>query len=232
MKKLSVFVIGVAMLFCASSVFAEATVVSVKGTAAYNLGGKWLPMQAGMKIRNGAKISTGVKSVVVLKLVNSTVTVQPLSMMKIYEDKLVRDESDTKIAIRRGSIKAEVNTMKEVKTVFKVATPVATSSVRGTEFSIETGPSGTITVVESGAVSVQDTRGQSQIVKSGWQAEKVSDGIQSVVSTGRAPNDFTILNNLTPVEEQWLRQNGGDPNNDIINQAKVQGGLNLDVYWP
>jgi hypothetical protein len=47
---------------------AAISVVSVKGTAAYAAGRNWVPLTAGMQLQEGVKISTGLKSTVVLKL--------------------------------------------------------------------------------------------------------------------------------------------------------------------
>jgi len=163
-------------LFKAAAVMADITVVSVKGTAAYSVGDKWVPMEVGVKIKEGSKVSTGIKSIVVLKLANSTVTVEPLSMMKIYGDKITKDSSDTRIALRRGALKAEVNKMHEVKTVFKVATPVATSSVRGTVQYVSAGPYGTSFATSSGSIAVVSKRGDTRIISGDLQYTQKSAG--------------------------------------------------------
>ena len=178
MKKLfSITGVVIALfLFGVKMAMADATVVSVKGTAAYSVGEKWVPLEVGVKIKQGSKISTGIKSIVVLKLANSTVTVQPLSMMKIYEDKITQDSSDTRIALRRGALKAEVNRMHEVKTVFKVATPVATSSVRGTVQNVATGPYGTTFKASDGSISVESKKGDVRIIKGELQYSQKTSG--------------------------------------------------------
>jgi hypothetical protein len=134
MKRHVLFLLTLSLLlFGAIPLFAAISVVSVKGAAAYSAGRNWVPLAAGMQPQEGVKISTGLKSTVVLKLSRSTVTVQPLSMMKIYEDKATARTSDTRIGLKRGGLRAEVTRGKEVKTVFRIATPVATSSVRATK---------------------------------------------------------------------------------------------------
>lgn len=240
MKKRIVIVIGIIMYFCVGTVFAaDATVVSVKGTAAYNLSGKWLPMEAGMKIKEGAKISTGVKSVVVLRLANSTVTVKPLSMMKIYQDKLVNNTSDTKIAVRRGGVSAEVNRMQEVKTVFKVATPVATSSVRGTVQNITVGYNTTVFTTPSGATEVRNRVGQVRVLSGDLRFEESKNGTGSVVRNREFKNNVAD-SNITPEERLALEHNGEDSPDglggalDMGNALflKSGGGLNLQLSWP
>ena len=67
------------------SAFAEIRVVSVKGTAAYKAGDQWMPLQTGTALAVGTKVSTGVHSNVVIRINNHTVTVEPLTIMKISE---------------------------------------------------------------------------------------------------------------------------------------------------
>jgi hypothetical protein len=115
------------------SAFAEIKVLSVKGAAAYKKGGQWTPLQAGTVLAVGTKVSTGVRSNVVININNHTVTVQPLTIMKISESIEDKTNSTTKIGLRRGSVRTKIARDARIKTVFKVSTPVATSSVRGTE---------------------------------------------------------------------------------------------------
>lgn len=121
--------------------YAEIKVISIKGSVAYKTGAQWTPLYAGATIPVGAKISTGVKSNAVIKINDHTLTVQQLTMIKISENMLDKSSSSTKIGLRRGTVRAKVAKNSRIKTVFKVSTPVATSSVRGTEEIIFYGPS-------------------------------------------------------------------------------------------
>lgn len=134
MKRISIITMIMGMLvFAASYSFAEIRVISVKGTAAYKAGGQWVPLQAGAALTAGTKVSTGVRSTAVIKINNHTVTVNPLTIMKISESRDDATSSNTRIGLRRGSVHAKVARNSRIKTVFKVSTPVATSSVRGTQ---------------------------------------------------------------------------------------------------
>lgn len=154
------------ILFCISSSFAAIRVVSVKGQAAFKTGNQWNQLRSGMGLPVGAKVSTGADSTVVLKIDDHTVTIKPLSMMKIYENSVKKEERNTRIGLRRGSIRARVSREKRIRTTFKVSTPVATSSVRGTEEEISYGPNnGMVVRVIEGNVWGANKNGIRKIVK-------------------------------------------------------------------
>jgi hypothetical protein len=53
-------------------------------------------------------------------------------MIQVYS-KETKTETDTHIGLKRGALHAKVPRKGNVKTIFKVSSPIATSSVRGTE---------------------------------------------------------------------------------------------------
>ena len=134
MKRMSILLFSmIFMIILVSASYAEIRVISVKGTAAYKAGAQWIPLQTGATLAPGTKISTGVRSTAVIKINNHTLTVEPLTIMKITESKDDATSSNTRIGLRRGAVHEKVAKNSRIKTVFKVSTPVATSSVRGTE---------------------------------------------------------------------------------------------------
>lgn len=163
-RKTMILAVLVLFLFAASTAFAKITVVSVKGKAAFKTGRTWKPLTRGMTLRQGAKISTGVRSWVKLKMFRSTVTVKPLTMMKIYENSSRKNRIRTRIGLRRGSVRAHVTRGRRVKTVFKISTPVATSSVRGTIEDATHGPSGSVFLAPEGSFNVVSHNGQRGVV--------------------------------------------------------------------
>lgn len=218
MNKNILFVVAAMVLFFfVGTSFAEITVVSVKGTVAYNSGSSWVPVTSGMRLKEGVKLSTGVKSSAVLKLSNSTVTVKPLSMVKIYEDKITADASTTNMAVKRGGVRAEVNRMKQVKTVFKIATPVATSSVRGTIQDVTVTPNGTTVLVPEGQIEMTSRGGSNSIITNGLVFDQ---NIASNNPNSLMPNNaITIGTSDVSGERDAANQNG----NDVVDGAN--GGI-------
>jgi len=147
----SILLIITAVFIFTVTAFAEIRVVSVKGTAAYKKGGPWIPLQAGTVLAVGTKVSTGVRSNVVININKHTVTVYPLTIMKISENVESNKGSSTNIGLRRGAVRTNIARDARIKTVFKVSTPVATSSVRGSGDTVRSFPSlGDSIVVHSG----------------------------------------------------------------------------------
>ncbi len=139
-RNLISIIILTALVAFAGTAYAEIRVISVKGTASYKAGGGWAPLGAGIVLAPGTKVSTGVRSRVEIRINRHTVTVEPLTIMKINESYEDGKNSTTRIGLRRGSIRTDVARDARIKTVFKVSTPVATSSVRGTRQVITSGP--------------------------------------------------------------------------------------------
>jgi hypothetical protein len=166
MKKQHIlFLALVAIFFFTVAAFAEIRVMSVKGTAAYKAGAQWVPLQTGTALAVGTKVSTGVRSTVEIKINNHTVTVQPLTIMKISESMDNATSSTTRIGLRRGSVRTKVAKDARIKTVFKVSTPVATSSVRGTEQIVIYSPTfGMRVIVLSGTVAGEGLNGATQLI--------------------------------------------------------------------
>lgn len=131
---------GLILLFTASGAFAAISVVSVKGKVAYKDGGVWKSLSKGQTLAEGAKISTGMNSYAVLNIDGATVKIRPLSMIRVNKNTLKGDSSNTSLGLKYGSVSAKIPKLRKLKTVFKVSTPVATSSVRGTEFDVSYGP--------------------------------------------------------------------------------------------
>ncbi|MCU0849226.1 MAG: FecR domain-containing protein [Spirochaetes bacterium] len=208
-----------ALLLFSTGINAEIVVQSVKGQASYKAGNQWVPLQNMMRLQEGAKISTGPSSTVVLKINKHTLTVRPLTMIKVAESRDTADSSNTRIGLRRGMVRASVDRDKRVKTVFKVSTPVATSSVRGTEEIISYGPGlGMVIRVIQGDVEGNNTNGANKYLtgrliyrqKSGTPypepllADVIDQAIVDIMGRGF---------NFTPAEQQAYGMFGNETGN-------------------
>jgi hypothetical protein len=141
-------------------------------------------------------VSTGVRSSVELKINNHKVFIHPLTIMKISESRETARSSTTLLGLRLGSLRAEVARNARIKTVFKVSTPVATSSVRGTEEVVVYGPTfGMRVFVLSGTVQGQGANSSPQLLTGNlqfWQKisrptpENIMSGMQDFVTTTHA----------------------------------------------
>jgi hypothetical protein len=123
------------LIFFLSPSLLKATVkvIRITGKASYSATGKWQPLTNGLTLKRNTRIMTGVRSSVILNFDGHIVTLRSLSKMKIYQNIRSSKNSINRIGLRYGSVNAKIKKIKKLNTVFKISTPVATSSVRGTE---------------------------------------------------------------------------------------------------
>jgi hypothetical protein len=230
------------LVFAASSAFAEIRVLSVKGTAAYKTGQRWVPLNAGAALAVGTRVSTGVRSTVQLRINRHTVTVQPLTIMKVTESVERPGSSTTNIGLRRGSVRTKVASDARVKTVFKVSTPVATSSVRGTEQVVVYSPTfGMRVIVLSGVVEGSGLNSAGKLISGNlefWQ--KYASPVPESLMTGM--EDFLTQTGslfVTLDEETAFELFGEDFLNYDMGGGTGQGGgqsapvpVNIYLIWP
>jgi hypothetical protein len=166
MKLIKLTVAAFSILLFTITLHAEISVLKVEGSAAYKDGNKWIPLKTGQKLSEGVKVSTGANSYADIKLnsQNHTIRLKPFTMIQVFS-KETKTDTDTHIGLKRGGIMAKVPRDGKVKTIFKVSSPIATSSVRGTEENISYGPdTGMIIEVVTGVVEGTNTLGRSNIL--------------------------------------------------------------------
>ena len=183
MKKLILTLVMSAFAF--SSFAMQATVVSAKGKAEMESGGSWFALKAGDSIDQGTEIQTGFKSELVLKIKESTVTVAPLSRLTIQtlaEREGIKGASgkdETSIRLATGSLKSNVQKTADRRVGFTVRSPVATASVRGTNFTFTTRFRRTALRTNSGFVAFwKNTR----------QSERILDAILKAIEENAEEN--------------------------------------------
>lgn len=96
-------------------------------------GGPWVAAAADMKLSVDDQIHTGYKATATLKFADgSEVTVKPMTMIKLQRVEQNGNTVSTKLLLRLGEIKANVNDSPTLGSDFQVQTATCTASVRGT----------------------------------------------------------------------------------------------------
>ena len=160
--KLTKIMIATFFLFVSTFLYADIIVTKIEGSAAYKEGNKWVPLKVNQKLFEGVKISTSANTFVDIKLnsKNHTIQIKPYSMVQVFTNE-TKTDTNTNIGLKRGSINAKVPRDENVKTVFKVTSPIATSSVRGTEQNVSYGPDrGMVIEVVNGEVEGKNHNGK------------------------------------------------------------------------
>ena len=94
----------------------------------------WTTATPGMEVPVRATISTGFGGRAVLKLGASTVTVGPLTRLRIDELATQNNVVQTKLTMPVGRIRADVKSASGAKNDFTVKSALSTAAVRGTSF--------------------------------------------------------------------------------------------------
>ena len=233
MKKITLITaLIICSIFTTANLFSRTIVVSIQGEAAYRdeRAGRWIPLEIGVEIADGVRLSTGVKSSLTLNLSGNTVVMGSLTMMLVQENQLVSGTQRTTVNMRRGEIVADVTKGDRVRTVFRVQTTRVTSAVRGTKHKVETGPSGTVIQVTEGSVKVSSRNGQTRILSEGLAFNKpkgsmeprplVTNSVPSVSATGLVERE--------QVAEE-LFQDTSRPDLQI-DSVIGEGRINVDIF--
>lgn len=179
MKKNVAFVL---FLFCSVSVLLakdfSAQVSAVSGKAEVLSGGSWKPLAVGDLLKNGDVVQTGFKSSLALKIKDSTVDVAALTRMTVEQLAENSEKDNVRLFVDAGGVSSSVKKTGLKKIGFTVRTPVATASVRGTEFSVQN---------NFDSVKVDTTQG-SVAVWNGKNSVDVSDGSEDSDETGSEEN--------------------------------------------
>jgi hypothetical protein len=131
-------VVALVMVLAAAQAGAQARAVlgSVSGKVEIQNPGEqaWQTATDGMEVPLRATISTGFDGRAVLKLGASTVTVRPLTRLRIDELSTQNNVTKTNLAMPVGRIRAEVKSTDGTKNDFTVHSALSTAAVRGTGF--------------------------------------------------------------------------------------------------
>ncbi len=197
MTRTKIFLLIIALCGLSIPAFAlNGEVVATSGKVEFqDKNGVWKALKQGDTILAGTMISTGFKSEATVKLGESVLTIRPLTRMTLTQ--LVEKDNavDTELYLEVGNVKAEVNSLNAKKNSFKVRSPVATASVRGTVFEM-----GEALVILRGSVEFSTPVGQRRTGTAGQQLNIVGN-LVAPPSAAVQERMGTIALNSTPSTE-------------------------------
>ena len=241
MKKLVFFITLIfALILASEALFAKIVVEATKGEAAYKSGNQWLPLTKGLSLEEGTKISTGVKSWALINIDGDSLRIEQLTMMKIYKNQVTANNKNTHIGLKHGGLKARITKIGTLKTSFKITTPVATSSVRGTtENNWQGSKSGNIVNVPEGRLEMEDRNGNSYFVEGNavFTIGPNDPRPQQLLSHERGKSLVKITDPNTTPDEKGSMEFSGLDNFTKDNNPGTQGSsnapakVNIQVGW-
>lgn len=169
--------VGLATAGLAQTVPTQATVARVTGAATVTLpDGSTTILTAGMKVAQGATITTGIDGDVYLESHAGYVTaIKAGSVVAVEEISVTTENSQVKeektlLDLKSGDLVARLDPKKKAVNNYQVRTPQGVAAARGTTFTVQfRGGSFAIAVV-NGAVSITQTGGTPQFVAAGGAA--------------------------------------------------------------
>jgi hypothetical protein len=173
MKKV---IAALCLLFLGSLAFGQAALGSVKSVSGkvelMGPGGSWASAKPGDQIVKGMVVSVGFKSAAVISTPDALITVKALTRLTIEDIVKTQGGTKTDLYLSAGRVKTEVKPEAGQKSDFRVRSPTATASVRGTGFSFD----GVNLAVFHGLVKLSSASGRSRLVGRGYAAFVTSGG--------------------------------------------------------
>lgn len=240
MRKIIPLTIAV-FFMCSVTLSAEIKALKVKGKVAYKITKDWAQLKEGQVLPEGVRISTGANSSAELGLnsLDHKITVKPYTVIQVFS-KTDDTKSDTNVGLKRGNIIVKVPKDKKVKTVFKVTTPIATSSVRGTEEDIFYGPdSGMIVKVLEGIIEGTNRIGRVRVISGREVYVQLWGEPDSEFLLGDLRSETLIdVNGSGMTEDEtgvYNNDQTGTPDGDtgiIDRKTGRAGSFGVQIIWP
>ena len=130
------------------------------------------PARAGSEVAQDTIVSTGFRSTAIIAAGSSVITVRPLTRLSLSEIQETSGTENMSVNLQSGRVKVDVKPPAGMKANFKVQSPSATASVRGTSFEFDTR---SLKVTE-GRVSFAGSRGAPMAVSAGSQTHLGDEG--------------------------------------------------------
>jgi hypothetical protein len=218
MQRITLPLIAGAAVFAAQA--QEATITSVTGKVEIQEAGSstWVAAKAQDTLSKGAKISTGFNSYATINLDGSVCTLQPLTRIELekLEKQAVGDGSKTltktNLFIDTGRAAFKVNSTENKLNSFKVHSPAATASVRGTEFEVDAAGNietteGKVGVVAYSTRSAAGTDSEETVTEEEETEEELAPAAQeTIVAAGQSTAIDTSTGSTSTPQEQMIAQ--------------------------
>jgi len=98
----------------------------------------FVPAAAGSVVAKDTVVSTGFKSIAVITVGSSVITVRPLTRLTLAEIQTASGAENINVNLKSGSVKVDVKPPAGSRVNFTVQSASATASVRGTSFEFDT----------------------------------------------------------------------------------------------
>lgn len=182
-KFLSALVLSVVV---SAPVFADDAVVTfVKGKVEVQRGTSWVALAVGDKVTQSDTISTGIQSEAKIKYNGSLMALGAMTRVTLDQLSSGNNREKVEVNLQTGAVRSKVTHTEDTRVSYKVRSPVAVASVRGTEFEIT--EAGKVSCFE-GAVAVAPAKKQNAAPSDSAEVEekKEEEKSEEAASEGAA----------------------------------------------
>ena len=125
--------------FAAFPISAQSAVISqLRGKVEVKLPGKtWTVPAENQELPATTLVSTGINASARLQIGGSSLILQPLTRLSLEEIRVETGKESTRLNLNTGRVSAQVRSTAGREVNFEVRSPVATASVRGTDFDFD-----------------------------------------------------------------------------------------------
>lgn len=234
-KYIGIMILCIVCTASAAAAALTATITEIAGKVEYKLPDQaWQPAKVGTVLSAGSMISTGFKSTAIITLETAKLTVKPVTRLSIEE--LIKAEGSNKsqMFLMTGRVRAEITPKEGEKTEFKVKSPTATASVRGTGFEFD----GQNLTVDHGVVQFGSGIGTAYLVTAGEFSTLDQHGAAlspiPAAATGTLDSAQADIENIlyteTPVNKPELREFGKQSLLDP-GQSDKEPEITINIGW-
>ncbi|MDA3951738.1 MAG: FecR domain-containing protein [Spirochaeta sp.] len=197
-RKLTIALI-IALVTVSGVTALDATITAVNGKVELRerAGGPWVAAQAGVVVPVGATISTSFNAGATVQVGESQLEVKALTRMRIEELITENGVDRSEIDLPVGRVSANVRGSSGNRAEFRVTSPIATASVRGTSFDFD----GANLSVSEGIVVLANRFNESVQVAQGEQSSAAGDGAPQKPAEA-AENSGTVTISVGPSGER------------------------------
>ena len=132
----------------------------------------YVPAKSGDSVSQDTIISTGFKSTALVEIGSTVIAVRPLTRLTLTEIRASAGTETLNVNLQAGRVRVDVNPPSGTKTAMSVSSPVATASVRGTGFEMDSMNLN----VDKGSVDFSGKRGVKRPVKAGFKSHIEGNG--------------------------------------------------------
>ncbi|MCL2129474.1 MAG: FecR family protein [Treponema sp.] len=217
-------IIAILILLTGMSAFAQNGVIrELSGTVELKAPGSssFVSANPGDTVSANSVISTGFKSTALVAVGSALITVRPLTRLTLMEIQSSQGTETINANLQTGRVRVDVNPPAGTRANMSVSSPVATASVRGTGYELDSKN----LKVHHGSVRFSGKRGYTRTVFAGSRSKVQDDG--------KAADPIQLrYSDLVPSSPPGTGESGGSSGSARNHNENIYGYITIKIEYP